>query len=663
VPQPIKTIAVDPSQPTTVYVAGQNGIAKSTDSGASWRELVALEYANGIGVDPTNSQTLYVAAARGIYKSIDAGQTWTMVHDISSHLSEPMSIHIPRSNPATVYCATRGNQGLFRSNDAGATWTSVLPNPISDLAIDPRVPTTVYAVGNNSLYKSVDGGSSWTRVSYVYCAGTVAVDGASNVYVGCSGLVWRSRDGGATWQVWSGPLLGVLAIRADLSTPGRLFAITDYEEAYMTTDGGQTWSPVAESAPLYIKALAVDPQVSTTAYSAITIDTNRPAIFKSNDAGGSWLPASAGIPPGTFIGALAIEPDSHNVVYAAAAHANGEIYKSVDGAGSWALVGSIPRIVSPPLHGIDVRRLVIDPELGVLYAVAGVDGVAKSADGGRTWTSANLGLGAGPVYDLIVDPRTPSKLYVGTEQGVFKSIDSGANWVQTANSSQTYLLAMQPDSGAIFAGLVLRKSLDEGANWTASDNGLPGPVFRLAVDSGRPNLYALAAGGAYRSTDSGASWAPFNDGLLSGYPSGPLTLDSTGTILYAGARGVWQRRQTTGQFHVVAPCRAVDTRTSDGPSLSADSHRTFQLTGRCGIPAAARSVSANVTVTGGSVAGHLRIYPAGSALSSTSSVNFESDRARANNVIALLGPAGDIVVYAATAGRVDLIIDVNGYFP
>jgi hypothetical protein len=97
--------------------------------------------------------------------------------------------------------------------------------------------------------------------------------------------------------------------------------------------------------------------------------------------------------------------------------------------------------------------------------------------------------------------------------------------------------------------------------------------------------------------------------------------------------------------------------------LSADSHRTFQLTGRCGIPAAARSVSANVTVTGGSVAGHLRIYPAGSALSSTSSVNFESDRARANNVIALLGPAGDIVVYAATAGRVDLIIDVNGYFP
>jgi hypothetical protein len=124
-------------------------------------------------------------------------------------------------------------------------------------------------------------------------------------------------------------------------------------------------------------------------------------------------------------------------------------------------------------------------------------------------------------------------------------------------------------------------------------------------------------------------------------------------------------------FQPVTPCRIVDTRGQPdgplaGPILAASpAERTFGIVPGCGIPADARVVSANVTVTGGSASGDLRFYPAGTALPVSTTISFGAGRTRANNAMLLVseGPdAGRVTVRNDSAAPIHLIVDVNGYF-
>jgi glucose/arabinose dehydrogenase len=117
------------------------------------------------------------------------------------------------------------------------------------------------------------------------------------------------------------------------------------------------------------------------------------------------------------------------------------------------------------------------------------------------------------------------------------------------------------------------------------------------------------------------------------------------------------------------PCRIVDTRgaagPTGGPALAANATRDFPLTGSpCGVPADALAVTANVTVTGATAAGSVRLGPAGAA-PALDTISFTAGKTRANNVILDLGgfPAGSVTAASSFAsGTVHLVIDVTGYF-
>lgn len=120
-------------------------------------------------------------------------------------------------------------------------------------------------------------------------------------------------------------------------------------------------------------------------------------------------------------------------------------------------------------------------------------------------------------------------------------------------------------------------------------------------------------------------------------------------------------------FYTVPACRVLDTRNSSGPlggpALSAGAVRTFVIAGQCGIPSSARSVSVNATVTGPTSGGFLTIYPAGSPVPPTSTINFAAGQTRANNAVLALGPAGDITAASGQpSGTVHFILDVTGFF-
>jgi uncharacterized protein (DUF1800 family) len=134
-----------------------------------------------------------------------------------------------------------------------------------------------------------------------------------------------------------------------------------------------------------------------------------------------------------------------------------------------------------------------------------------------------------------------------------------------------------------------------------------------------------------------------------------------GALLVAGAA----HAQPASQFYTLPPCRVVDTRAPNGPfggpALGAGQSRTFGFS-QCGVSPTARAVALNVTVIGGTSAGHLTVYPGG-PVPQTSTINYRAGQTRANNTIVSLGPGALLGVYSGQAtGTVHFVLDLNGYF-
>jgi len=195
----------------------------------------------------------------------------------------------------------------------------------------------------------------------------------------------------------------------------------------------------------------------------------------------------------------------------------------------------------------------------------------------------------------------------------------------------------------------------------------------LSSYSGSCGYLAAVAGGCNDDAPSG--------GVTQSQVSFPVTAGSTtyfmvssrtaggGSLVfhlgYAQSGGAGATR-----FYPVAPCRLFDTRNDGGadaaaPGLGAGETRKLTVGARCSLPAAARSLSVNVTVTGQTAAGELLLFRGDLTLApAASSISFRPGVTRGNNAIVELARdgSGTFKVLGATAGTVHLIVDVNGYF-
>ena len=118
-------------------------------------------------------------------------------------------------------------------------------------------------------------------------------------------------------------------------------------------------------------------------------------------------------------------------------------------------------------------------------------------------------------------------------------------------------------------------------------------------------------------------------------------------------------------YYTLTPCRLLDTRQAqDGPALASGATRTFQPRGICGIPATARALELNITVTVPTGDGFLTAYPGGTGIPIVSTVNFVAGITRANNAVVPLGADGTVALtpLVGGAGTVHVVIDVAGYF-
>jgi len=204
--------------------------------------------------------------------------------------------------------------------------------------------------------------------------------------------------------------------------------------------------------------------------------------------------------------------------------------------------------------------------------------------------------------------------------------------------------------------------------WTSSSSSTP-PVlsaaYQRAGTSGSLSDTASvkASGVAY----SGQRWGDYV-----GVAQDPQVPDAVWQAnQYVASDGSWatwvSQLQTGGLRYVpITPTRLVDTRTGlgIGSKLVAGTPRTFAVTGKAGVPAAAKAVTGNVTVVGQTAGGFVSVTPTATSTPATSTINVPAADIRANNLTATLGPTGTLsAVFRAASGQTtNLVVDVTGYY-
>jgi hypothetical protein len=119
-----------------------------------------------------------------------------------------------------------------------------------------------------------------------------------------------------------------------------------------------------------------------------------------------------------------------------------------------------------------------------------------------------------------------------------------------------------------------------------------------------------------------------------------------------------------GRFQAMAPVRIADTRSRAGLSTLAPNQTvTLAVAGRSGVPSTgAAAVALNLTVTNPAGGGFLTAFPAGTAVPVASNLNFGPGQTIPNRTVVALSPQGQVSFYNGSAGTIDLVVDLNGWF-
>jgi len=314
----ISVVTGVPGDPLTYYVAGANGgIIKTTNGGTTFESIFDEQSAGSIGaiaVAPSDPNIVYVGTGEGnprnnasvgdgMYKSVDGGEHWTRIGLEKS--DKVARLVIDSRNPDIVYACVLGREwgpseerGVFRTSDGGATWKKVLyvdaQTACSDISTDPSNSNIVYAgmytyrrwawhlesgAGNTAVWKSVNGGTTWERLSgpdrmlglprtaMDRIGVAVAPSDPSIVYVLSEtkdeGELWRSDDAGKSWRtVNRDPNINFRPfyyadLRVDPKNPNRVFTLSG--GLYFSEDGGRNFATIARDVHGDHQAMWIDP--------------------------------------------------------------------------------------------------------------------------------------------------------------------------------------------------------------------------------------------------------------------------------------------------------------------------------------------------------------------------------------------------------------------
>ena len=516
----ITDIAVDQTDPQTIYAANDSGLFKTTDGGASWSLIFDDIGIRSIAIDPVEPQNIYAGALGRIYKSTDGGVSWTQIstsfvilaYSLAAHPYDGNIIYTGGYDPNNESCYW----GIYKTVDGGSSWDMIHCIPFQGgstllvLEISKSNPNVIFAGNGQTLLKSTNGGDSWFSVLDGVQVESIAIDpdDSNLVYVG-------------TWHHPTG--------------------------IYKTSDGGVSWSELNVGWSLItVDTILINPSDTDTVY----IGAYYAGALKTTDGGVSWTAINSGFRANPAVEVLEIDASNNHVVYAGTRY---DLYKSTNAGASWQ------KSSSGILHDGYPNALVAQ-ETSSVYVGLGRQGAWKSVDGGISWDEMDLGyvwyVGNEMVNAFATDPQNPQTLYVAFRNSygynISKSTDEGNSWtaigktgLPPSNSIGDIAVA---DSQTLYVGFEwygagIYETADGGLSWVSVLGGLPSDeaVRVLAIDpSNIQVVYAATNRKVYKTVDGGSSWnvvmeasADDNEIIIT------LAVDPlNGQIVYVGTSGV-----------------------------------------------------------------------------------------------------------------------------
>lgn len=385
-----------------------------------------------------------------------------------------------------------------------------------------------------------------------------------NVFIGtgdrdagdAAGLgVFKSADGGLTWQIWNSGM-GNTTVGRLLQHPTNaqiIYAATG-SGIYKTENAGLNWTQIKTGG---FKDIVFKPGNTNVLYAG-----GSGSFFRSLDAGGTWQQITSGIPGGSR-SVIAVTPDDPEYVYCLLSNGDSYkgIYRSTNGGTSFTEMSTTPNIMSWGCNGgsggqawydLDVA---VDPENKDIVYAGGVN-CFKSVDGGITWDISSHWWGDCGVpavhADLHVLEFNPlnNRLYAGNDGGIYYTENDGASWPEITSGlpiSQVYKIGQaKTDINKVINGYQ--------DNGTSTYYGNPswqttygGDGMECCFDHTNPaySYATLYYGSIFRLLNNGGSHQVGGDGAHGMDEEGgwitPFCLhEGNSDVMFGGFKNIWR---------------------------------------------------------------------------------------------------------------------------
>jgi photosystem II stability/assembly factor-like uncharacterized protein len=549
----IYKVRMAPSNTSVVYALGETGhFYRTTDKGLNWT-IPNPNYPTGVealAVHPTDPNTVIVAGGNHLQRSTDGGSTWTIVHTVSGLGANEVWFDAT-GNIALASTA----KGLFRSTNSGVSWSAINNNLCYDVAFNPLNSNSAYALCRSGsvlqFLKSSNGGVSFTAKTSGFDNTTANEGGVlgispadtNKIYVtflsnGASGIkMLRSVNSGESWSNGAGPSSntndlssfinwqGFYNLGLAVSPTDANVVITGTANAHRSTDGAMTFPVTIGGFRTDVFPIHPDFQDIDTKGTDTWIATDGGLVY-SSDFFGSEAKAEArskGIPSHDF---WHWDQGWDQDIHVGGRYHNGNIVMSENyPAGEGIRYGGAESATGWVLHGL--ANTVITDDAGNYQIPATKSGSMVSFDyrkypGGDGYGSQSS--------ELLIDPDLYTHHYVGNGNELWESWDGGLSFSSIKNfgGAMRKMDIARPDGNTLYVAVngqtSLQRSTDGGKTWTGllMPGGASGSNVDFATNpENAQEIWLIHRSGAngskvWQSTDGGSTWTNRTTAALDG---------------------------------------------------------------------------------------------------------------------------------------------------